>query len=101
MTAQANTTVSDADLLPCPLCGGKARMEYYAGTAVECTVCLLHMDGLFSTPEIALAAWNRRATADVTEAKMPPIYMAEYLRDDTRVCLVGDVLAALNPPMGR
>lgn len=52
------------ELLPCPFCGGEARIETYAGTAcaVVCQMC--HggtMTMRFDDAQLAVDAWNRRA----------------------------------------
>ncbi len=56
-------------LLPCPFCGGSARMEFMEGdgagphgsrnAAVFCKKC--RIGTLFDYPKSARATWNRRA----------------------------------------
>jgi hypothetical protein len=66
MTAQANTAVSDA--VSCPLCGTqivRAAEGFYVHKPMLNQPCILA--GLVISAS-SVAAWNRRATADVTEA---------------------------------
>jgi hypothetical protein len=124
MTDQANTTVSD--LLPCPLCG-RALMHTASNAQagirepyfehIDSRDCVLRCMMFLDRPDL-VAAWNRRATADVTEAMVeracveyarsrygdtmvfPRDFSPEEIargREDMRAAL----LAALNPPMGR
>ena len=57
------------ELLPCPFCGGKAKIrttEYFDGANTffgYCTVCSVAAPTRIRTDE-AIAAWNRRAKPD-------------------------------------
>ena len=56
----------EAKLLPCPFCGGEARLRQILNThVVECGKCWAHsanVAGVNYTKEQAIEAWNRRAT---------------------------------------
>lgn len=58
-------SLNSEGLLPCPFCNGKAKIEYFSSTSVECTTCAAAIDGAFSTPAEAIAAWNRRVTPTI------------------------------------
>ena len=51
-------------LKPCPFCGGKAEIIYWANgrTTVSCSVggCMANIS-FCSSAEVAIKAWNRRA----------------------------------------
>lgn len=50
------------DLLPCPFCGGEAKIFRIDGHALFCAYCV-DCDtngGHYFTEEDAIAAWNRR-----------------------------------------
>lgn len=49
---------TDFDLLPCPCCGGQARLSFREA-GVYCVKCGL-MTGAKLTTTIAVAVWNRR-----------------------------------------
>ncbi len=62
-----------SDLLPCPFCGGEARIEQhekgkwlaFCGDVYGCGT-----EGWYeSTPEEAIAAWNRRAPTIPTDVR--------------------------------
>ncbi|MBQ7220698.1 MAG: Lar family restriction alleviation protein [Synergistaceae bacterium] len=67
------TPLDDFELLPCPFCGGEARVEqeYYEGWHVECTDCEtrtreflaedMTAEALKEARKEAVALWNRRA----------------------------------------
>ncbi len=53
-------------LLPCPFCGGKAKIEAttfpHAGWGFIINCCLMiNYDKLYKTKAEAIKAWNRRA----------------------------------------
>src|SRR5262245_43798926 len=53
-------------LLPCPFCGGAAKLiEYSISSFVKCTSCNATTDDIGSR---AIAAWNRRAAPVTAEA---------------------------------
>ena len=51
------------ELLPCPFCGGAARLVNYNGIHyVDCDKCSIQPgNDSLSSKEVAVAAWNRRA----------------------------------------
>ena len=65
-----NDATKAPELLPCPFCGKRARTHYIRdGRQAYCTVChaggppVFHGPlGVRETEELAIAAWNRRAT---------------------------------------
>ena len=56
------TATEHKPILPCPFCGGPARITLFAGVytiaCTECPACIL--PGPYQTKDPAIAAWNRR-----------------------------------------
>jgi hypothetical protein len=114
---QANTTVSD--LLPCPLCG-RALMHTASNAQagirepyfehIDGRDCVLRYMMFLDRPDL-VAAWNRRASADVTDVQAVAVLNAFYgeawgtsrgpVGAKDRAAAMQRALAALNPPMGR
>lgn len=70
-------TSSDAEMLPCPFCGGPAEMEPWHGGGpdkqlVSCAgfadTCNVGPSTTGETPAEAIAAWNTRPTDKLAEA---------------------------------
>ncbi|MCI9405939.1 MAG: hypothetical protein HFK04_03375 [Oscillospiraceae bacterium] len=61
--------MENTDLLPCPLCGGEARVHIATDTPrVYCTVCRCNTGG-YKTEEAAVSAWNKRAETVIESPK--------------------------------
>lgn len=74
-------------LLPCQKCHQQiGKMQRRAGFVVECPKC----DGTWPTPAEAIAAWNRRASADLVEVLKEAREFVDAELCNRKACLPGE-----------
>lgn len=96
---------TDAELLPCPFCGGRAEAKKpdmsYEFTFIKCQECDAQTyEGVDF--EDAAEAWNRRAPAvpvpDVTDAMIEAANEAHCPFGDMHLAIQAAIAAATQPP---
>lgn len=104
------------ELLPCPFCGGEAKIKqvphkaYYWG---ECLVCTIGSDNGFANEVDAINAWNTRPQAQASGDEVERVAMAiwqidsgnwgtwQYLTNQAKAAyyeMANNAIAAMNPP---
>jgi len=61
MTSESKT------MLPCPFCGGAAKIKRNKTVMVSCTICQAATFQHLNDPSSAIAAWNQRTPSVETE----------------------------------
>lgn len=66
MSTSTTPRPADAELKPCPFCGGRTldfgKSKIFVGWIIECFTCeMIHAPSVLNRNE-AIAAWNRRAS---------------------------------------